>query len=261
MKSEIITVTPAIAESWLKKNTRNRRINDRTVRNYAEEMLSGAWKQNGASIQFDRSGKLLDGQHRLSAIVKTRTTHDMVVVSGLDPEVFDTIDLGKGRTTVDTLDVKNIANFPRVAKALPVILAHVEGVTRRPFLNIRPNHILATLKEYSDLPDALEELGSVKPLLLQRSFFDGLYYLFRRSDATLALEYMEALRDGKGVETMDCWHRLRERLMRNQIAATHKLSDVHTCALVIKAWNCARTGIDAKNLRWNPANEAYPEIV
>ena len=116
------------------------------------------------------------------------------------------------------------------------------------------------LQRYADLPDAIEEIGKVRPLAVVQSVLDGMYYLFRRHDQKLALEYMQALRDGVGVETLSCWHRLRERLLKNRME-THKMEDLHVCALIIKGWNCARSGTDSKKLSWDQNKENYPEIM
>lgn len=260
METKIIKVTPCLAEEWLNKNINNRKVSENSVRAYAQEMLAGRWKTNGESIKFDRNGNLIDGQHRLTAIVKSRATIDCVVVTGLDPESFDTVDIGKGRSTADNLCVKHIANFKRVAAALPVVTAYDDGVGRKVVKHVRPNHVVEILQRYPDLPDAIEEIGKSRPLTLVQSLFDGLYYLFRREDKALAMTYMQALRDGAGIEALTCWHRLRERLLKNRMEV-QKLEDLHVCALIIKGWNCARSGTDAKKLSWHQHKEAYPEIM
>lgn len=65
----IETVTPMKAARWLKRNIANRRVSPKVVRNYAGDMSRGEWLLNGEAIKFDRDGNLLDGQHRLGAIV------------------------------------------------------------------------------------------------------------------------------------------------------------------------------------------------
>lgn len=49
------------------------------------EMQDGKWKLNGKTICFDRTGRLLNGQHRLSAVVRSGVSLTTVVVRGLDP--------------------------------------------------------------------------------------------------------------------------------------------------------------------------------
>ena len=43
-------------------------------------MRNGLWELNGAAIVIDEFGNLIDGQHRLSAVVESGTTQQFVVV-------------------------------------------------------------------------------------------------------------------------------------------------------------------------------------
>ena len=51
------------------------------------EMQDGKWRLNGKTICFDSTGRLLNGQHRLSAVVRSGVTLTTVVVRGLDPDL------------------------------------------------------------------------------------------------------------------------------------------------------------------------------
>lgn len=261
MKHEIIRVTPSIAKNWLRRNFNNRSVSERIVRDYNTDMIQGRWKCNGEAIKFDVNGQLIDGQHRLNAIVMSNTSHDMLVVRGLDPQVFDSIDIGRMRSTADVMEVKQVPHFHRVASALAVVLMYDKGIGSRVRDRIKPNQSLALLEDnYPDLPKAIDELGSTKPVLLGRSLFDGLYYIFRRSDKHLALEYMKAIRDGIGVESWNAWRQLRERLIRNS-TSMNRLDEVHVAAIIIKGWNIARQGRDSSKLGWAPVKEEFPKAL
>lgn len=260
MQHEIVKVTPTLAKSWLNKNPNNRSINDKTVREYTSDMLDGRWKCNGEAIKFDTRGNLIDGQHRLNAIVMSNTAHDMLVVKGLDPQVFDSIDIGRMRSTANVMEVRNIPHFNRVASALAVVVMYDKGIGARVRDRIKPNQSLELLDAYSDLPEAIDEIGTARPVLLGRSLFDGLYYIFRRFDQQLALEYMQAIRDGIGIESLKAWRQLRERLIRNY-TSMNKLDEVQVAALIIKGWNIARQGRDSSKLGWAPNKEDFPEAI
>lgn len=78
-------VTPEIAAEMLTHNTNNyRSASEQTVARYALDMKSGRWKENGEPIQFSEDGTLLNGQHRLKAIVKSSATIPMLVVRGIE---------------------------------------------------------------------------------------------------------------------------------------------------------------------------------
>lgn len=82
---EIVDVTPQQAAEWLANNHHHRPIDPKRVRKYARQMKAGTWALNGKTITFDSEGKLLGGQHRLSACVKSGCTFQTLVVRGLDP--------------------------------------------------------------------------------------------------------------------------------------------------------------------------------
>lgn len=104
----IETITPSMAKSYLDNNTRNRKINNSTVKRYAVDMKSGNWKLNGETIIFDSDNVLKQGQHRLLACIKADTPFETVVVRGVDVDTFDTIDTGHGRNMSDMFSAANI---------------------------------------------------------------------------------------------------------------------------------------------------------
>lgn len=98
MKIEIKTITPQVAERWLKLNYGGNRplANDRVIE-FATSMATGKWTLTHQGICFSDTGKLLDGQHRLSAIIKSGVSVQMLVVTGVSEDTFRAIDIGKVR--------------------------------------------------------------------------------------------------------------------------------------------------------------------
>ena len=69
--SDIIEVTPEMATEWLKGNTKNRPINEEKVAEYAEKMRLGEWRErHSVPIILQSDGRLINGQHRLYAIIR-----------------------------------------------------------------------------------------------------------------------------------------------------------------------------------------------
>jgi len=78
--SIVIDVTPEIAAAWLTEcNTHNRRLIDAHVEALAGEMKDGRWRLTHQGIAFSTNRVLLDGQHRLWAIVISEVTVPMRV--------------------------------------------------------------------------------------------------------------------------------------------------------------------------------------
>lgn len=63
-------ITPVKAAEYLALNKNNRKLNEATVERYVNMMSKGEWIMNGEPICFDRYGNLVNGQHRLTAIIR-----------------------------------------------------------------------------------------------------------------------------------------------------------------------------------------------
>lgn len=79
-------ITPRIAKTMLSHNTGNRPLRKAVVQRYATDMENGDWQDNGDPIRFDTNGRLIDGQHRLEAVILSDTPIDAWVLRGLKPE-------------------------------------------------------------------------------------------------------------------------------------------------------------------------------
>lgn len=115
MEFKIIKVTPEIAESWLGKNTSNRNIRPRIVTKYAADMKAGKWQMTGEAIKFGQSGRLIDGQHRLLAVISARCTVSMVVACGVEDVAQSVMDTCTTRTAADGLSMGGYHNTALMA--------------------------------------------------------------------------------------------------------------------------------------------------
>jgi len=260
MKANLMTITPEWAEKTLAdKNAGNRPMNKRHVESLAKEMKKGNWKVNGDTICMNGT-KLIDGQHRLAAVVLSEVTIQSFVVEGLSSDVFDTKDVGKRRSAGDTLGVRGEANACRLAAALPIIDQYYTGRSdmRVTYTNTEMEELLA---KYPDARQSLQTGHSTKGLIIP-SVLDACHYLFSRKDPAMADEFVEKILKGTGLEEGAPWYVLRERLVGNSLAKA-KISRPYMLALCIKAWNFQRTGAKLRFLRWREkgdAAESFPVI-
>lgn len=102
-ESKLVSVTPALAEKWLKKNLINRHVRKSWVRYLADQIDLGLFVPTTDAIGFRHDGVLVNGQHRLLAIIESGATLDMLVVTGLSDSAFMLIDRGISRTLADVL--------------------------------------------------------------------------------------------------------------------------------------------------------------
>lgn len=101
MKSQIELVTPAKAREMLESNTNNRRVRVAWVSNLATMIQNGEWIVTHQGVAFDVNGRLVDGQHRLMAIVQANKPVKVMVSRGLPSETYKYVDGGRPRTYSD----------------------------------------------------------------------------------------------------------------------------------------------------------------
>ena len=115
-------ITPARAESFLKKNKNNRPVKVSNVLKLKNDLQQGNFKLTHQGIAFDWDGNLIDGQHRLMAIVESGVTASMYVTYNCDPSIFKVIDSGSARNTNDVLKLLGVTNYSTVASGIRLIL-------------------------------------------------------------------------------------------------------------------------------------------
>lgn len=120
-KPMMIDVTPQLAASWLLLNVSNRKLRTNYIRQYIQDILTGNWAMIGCPIKFSAEGQLMDGQHRLTAIVRANKCVKMVVMVGVNPNAFTHIDSGASRTVSDSLFIKGVSRSREVASIINVL--------------------------------------------------------------------------------------------------------------------------------------------
>jgi hypothetical protein len=109
-------ITPERAAAWLRNNPANRRIRPRHVRMLCASMRAGEWKETHQAIGIDSDGIVVDGQHRLAAIVMFGQPVQMWVAYGVGKDTFGAVDTGLARDVADHFTGKK--EVPQVAAFL-----------------------------------------------------------------------------------------------------------------------------------------------
>jgi hypothetical protein len=148
MRTETVHVTPAMAEEWLKANSVNRAISRATVEMLVAEILSGSWVLTEQGIAFDIAGNLVDGQHRLTAIVRAGKTVPIRVTHNA-PSIRAPRDRGRGRRVGDFLYWSDgtLVEDGQLVAAMVVLLENLAGNTRRRGSASRGQEILSANEE------------------------------------------------------------------------------------------------------------------
>lgn len=104
--AKIVDVTPDIAASLLERaNFGNRKPKPVVVKKYAKLMANGDWRFSPETISISKTGRLLNGQHRMMAVVQSGVTCRFLFATGFDDEVFSVLDRGATRTKADALSI------------------------------------------------------------------------------------------------------------------------------------------------------------
>ena len=118
-------ITPDMAKKILAhRNKNNRPIRYTHLEKLSEAIEKGEWKVTNQGIAFDADGNLIDGQHRLAAILQTRQTVKMMVATNMDAGIFDVVDTGSKRSTGDALDILGSEHGRTVSAALKIYICY-----------------------------------------------------------------------------------------------------------------------------------------
>ena len=124
-KFEVMDITPDMAKKILAhRNKNNRPIRYTHLEKLSEAIEKDEWKVTNQGIAFDADGNLIDGQHRLAAILQTRKTVKMMVATNMDAGIFDVVDTGSKRSTGDALDILGSEHGRTVSAALKIYICY-----------------------------------------------------------------------------------------------------------------------------------------
>ena len=152
MRFEERVVTPEEAQRWLDAKDGNRPISNRVVLDYARQMKEGWWQDNPQCISFNTHGKLIDGQHRLSAIVLINMPIKMNIIWDAPPQSFHILDRGLPRS------VSFITKVPTFGTQCYTLLLSVVQTHQKP----APNDILLMHELLKSYIQSLHEASASK---------------------------------------------------------------------------------------------------
>lgn len=130
MQEEIIT--PERATELLKRNTCNRVMSKSAVRKYSTLMKKGEWYLSHQAIAFadteDGSEVLVDGQHRLAAVVQAGIPVTFMVIRHAIQTPY--IDTARNRSFIDNLNIFNgTKKYTPTMKAIINLLAQINKIS------------------------------------------------------------------------------------------------------------------------------------
>lgn len=255
---DIEEVGPIKARKYLDRNVRNRPLKPSVVARYAHEMKNGRWVMNGDTVKFDPEGNLLDGQHRLEAIIVSASTQLLGVARNVPATAFATLDQGRKRSPGDHLALIGESDSNHLAVAVAYLARYDRGdqwATRGPEKSVSGPEIVMTLAENQGLRNSLSVVHGTH-IVGSRGMFAFVHYVAAKQDKEKADTFIHGLAHGDGLEDTDAVWRLRELLIRNRLGKT-KLTSQDVLRYVIIAWNKHRLGEPCRSLRLTNDNPDF----
>jgi len=272
MTSRIVLVTPTIAKSWLRRNDKNRTFTRNAARILAAEMGRGHWRENGESVVFDTDGVLVDGQHRLQAVLNSGHSYRVPVITGIEPEVRPTVDTGVKRSAANNLQMADEQNTATLAATLMLWrgydMKNVSAMTYpaavAPENRVTTPKILEYLEEWPDIREAVRVSLALRPsgqgrALVPSSEAAMIWYAIVRSGASResANEFLGSVLAGFDLAKGNPIIGLRRRLIDN-LGVGQRMDKRERLALVLKTWLLWSTGQTRKVIKWEHASEPFP---
>jgi hypothetical protein len=254
-------ITPEVAASMLATNAMNRPIGRSHVSRLAESMKRGEWDLNGSTIKVACTGRLLDGQHRLSACVESGCSFSTLVVYGLPESSFATIDQGsRTRKISDVLSIETGSNMKNTAAALVVLYQFREfrEIPASGAKSVEGFSVSVAREMLNKHPGIVGSTAASNSIVIWRNAqCAAIHYLFGMVDRDLAGEFAEVLRCGSS-KLRRPFNVFREGIIRlRNTSATPNRREA--AARAIKAFNAERSGRSVGILTWR-SNEEFPKI-
>lgn len=267
MEFQKVLVTPEMANGYLSKNKGNRRPKMPTVLRYSNEMKAGKWKENtGELIKISKQGNVLDGQHRLMAVVHSKESIYFHFAFDVDENVFDVLDTGSLRNASDSFHIKGVKN----ANAVPAMIALADALNKGKVevRGIQKNQKLSNadlLNKYMENPEYWDDVATHTitwyhnfAKIIVPSMIGGVYSSLKDTNEELALKFMNELCTGIDI-TNSTIYLLRNALMKDKVS-NKKMQTSMKLALILKAWNFYKSNKVTKVLYWNPLIEKFPQF-
>ena len=267
-------ITPVIAQKYLETSPENRMTvsSRRVVKTYAEAMRNGEWVLNGETIVFDEDGKLMQGHHRMAAVVESGCSIDFLVVRNVPRDrAWTTYNCGLKTNLGQMLAMKNIKNASLVAAIVNVnanlvkfgrVYANNGGST-----NASARSLTSDYSRYEDYMQDYDEIATMthgicgREKVLTNSWVGGIMFYLTHTgnyDMNVVRPFFETLCkiDNNNISQAVV---LRNNIVSHRISQKEMKPD-YLFAIIVKAWNAYAEGREISRMRWN-SKEEYPKFI
>lgn len=275
-----VEISPTKARELIKLNIENNRNITKThMKTLSAAMKEGNWMQTGEPVIIDWYGRVIDGQHRLFAVIDSGVTIRVTLTTGVDPAAIDVINTGKVRSLSDAMSMHGVDYSREITAAYRILLdltttngSNYAAFGRRTSMKMKANRseVIKWAVENSSEVQQIMNLTcdkEAKAVLRPASLFNGFYFYlaFEAGVKKLPREFFKTLIEGVEFEhgKQDPIYQLREKLKSDQMKNARRMGTrvptFETMAVIIKAYNAWVNGQTIRTLRFG-RNERWPEI-
>lgn len=222
MSAQWQTITPEHASQLLELNNDNRSIRNRSVQRYSDAMSDGRWLPTNDAICIGDDGRLLNGQHRLHAVIKSGVPIVAIVATGVPSESFRAMDRGAVRSVRDLANISGIPNpkvAPTAAQAVAILSAWA-GETANLYgsaknaggSSIDHDILLGWIMENRDEIEASASIAWTRRGRRMSSFFNGIHFAIGEKNQEWFEDVMSKVSTGLGIELNSTEHHISSLL-------------------------------------------------
>jgi hypothetical protein len=257
----IETITPDAAELLLDGNVDNRKLREHRVRRYQASIEAGDWTLTGDAICVSPHGRLLNGQHRLSAVARANKPVQMVVLRNCPEEAFAAMDQGMARSVGDLFRSRHVQYANDCAACARFVWYWLQGnLASGGTFSPTPTEVERVYLEYKDEIDQGVVIGgSIRKLYAPSriAFVDVVIRIDHGSDADVWWDLVDPLCP-KGLDKGHPARTLRDHMLLHTDA--RKMPVQEFASKAIRCFNAWAQGREMGKIAYVP-NETFPEVV
>lgn len=271
-------ITPSRAKDILEKSKKtgfkNRPLSKNLVRRYADEMAAEKWIDNGETIKISPEGALIDGQHRLHALIKANVSLYFDIAYNVPMNAHTTIDIGRKRSMSDFMCMDGIEKNAAMASAggRGVYYYLKTGVLGRYNMGGMDAGVYEyaypiAVRFYDDIQDASRLYQRTKAKIINMSNLLTSYILFGFIDKMKRNIFFENIIIGANLPQSTPEYKLRKKLTDIRIQSFSRIDYYVEAIFIVRAWNSFLQNLKRINFDieqhsfYTKDNRYFPEIV
>lgn len=259
MEVEKTLITPQKAKQILDYNVQNRTASYNRVYRLSTDIRNGLWMEDtGDFIKISVTGELIDGQHRLMAIVRANVAVKLWICFNVPDNAKEVIDTNKTRSASDVFKIKGIKNY-RLSTSIQLANSLLCSGNSKNFRHtLSPKEMLSVYYKkpeyYQKTYLEAQQLSKLFQGVLAKSEIGGYLVAFDEINYEKSRSFMNQLCKGVNV-TNNVIVLLRNKLISDKINTLKKMPSENKKALMIKAFNLFCPDKQVKILKYDSKRE------